>query len=163
MRTEKQREASRRSKARQKARDPEAWREMRRAHKKRARDRRYVPVPGRMRKGELAKLSPEARRAYLGEKSRHLWLRRKYGLTAACYKAMWDAQAGVCAICGEPEDGRRLVVDHCHATGAVRALLCNNCNTALGYAADDSTRLRLAADYLDRFRAVDNVAHSEEN
>lgn len=44
------------------------------------------------------------------------------------------AQAGVCAMCGEPPTGKqhRLSVDHCHETGRVRALLCTACNTQLG-------------------------------
>jgi hypothetical protein len=39
------------------------------------------------------------------------------------------------------------------ATGCVRALLRHNCNTALGLAAEDSARLRAAADYLERHAA----------
>lgn len=61
-------------------------------------------------------------------------------------------QGGRCAICaGSPVGpGRRLHVDHDHATGRVRALLCSSCNTAVGLMQDDSARLRAAADYLDK-------------
>jgi hypothetical protein len=41
-------------------------------------------------------------------------------------------------------------VDHDHATGVVRGVLCWNHNVLLGYAADDPMLLRKAADYLER-------------
>jgi hypothetical protein len=63
--------------------------------------------------------------------TRKLW--QEYKLTLAQYMALVEAQGGVCAICGRtPESGSRLFVDHCHATGVVRALLCNTCNLAVG-------------------------------
>ena len=61
-------------------------------------------------------------------------LRRLYGLTLADYGRMLAAQGGRCALCGsEPRPGENLHVDHDHETGAVRALLCRKCNTALGW------------------------------
>ena len=69
-----------------------------------------------------------------------------YGLTEAEVDAMREAQGGLCLICQRPE--RDLVVDHCHATGHVRGLLCNSCNLALGFAKDDVDLLSRARDYL---------------
>lgn len=63
---------------------------------------------------------------------------------------MADAQDYRCAVCGEPPTRRRLDVDHDHKTGAVRGLLCSDCNIALGKFRDDPDRLRAAADYLVR-------------
>lgn len=78
-------------------------------------------------------------------------LRRRYGLSGTEYWAMVDAQGSACAICGGVNaNGRRLYVDHDHATKAVRALLCHACNTVLGHARDNADVLRDAADYLDR-------------
>ena len=75
---------------------------------------------------------------------------RRYGLTLAGFHALDDAQGGRCAICGGPPSGpgNRLHVDHCHATGTVRGLLCGNCNTAVGLMADDPGRLLSAVAYL---------------
>lgn len=44
---------------------------------------------------------------------------------------MLTAQGGGCAICGAKPKTRRLHVDHDHASGAVRGLLCHRCNRAL--------------------------------
>jgi hypothetical protein len=58
---------------------------------------------------------------------------RRFGLTADMYEALLVAQGGGCAMCGKPcSTGRRLAVDHDHATGCVRALLCYVCNQKLG-------------------------------
>lgn len=63
-------------------------------------------------------------------------LQRKYGLTLADYDRLVSEQRGLCAICARPPSGgkgNRLYVDHCHAEGRVRGLLCSRCNVALGY------------------------------
>lgn len=63
-------------------------------------------------------------------------LRRKYGITAEQYDAMLSAQGGVCFLCGRPPKTRRLAVDHCHETGAVRKLLCDKCNRYVVFACE---------------------------
>jgi hypothetical protein len=66
---------------------------------------------------------------------------------------------GACAICGFEEEVksargrlRRLVIDHDHATGIVRDLLCSRCNAALGLFRDDVEVLLAAAQYLVKHR-----------
>ena len=62
-------------------------------------------------------------------------LQRKFGITLAEYKIILDKQAGRCIICGRTpeENGKMLSVDHDHATGRNRDLLCNNCNVTIGF------------------------------
>lgn len=73
-------------------------------------------------------------------------LRKKYaGLSMRDVEAMSRRQEGRCAIC---EDETDLVVDHDHATEAIRGLLCNPCNRGLGFFRDSPTRLAAAIAYL---------------
>lgn len=71
------------------------------------------------------------------ESSRRCYQKRlgsldRFGLTPAGFERLAQRQGRVCAICGEPErPPRRLAVDHDHATGRVRGLLCGRCNRAL--------------------------------
>lgn len=53
------------------------------------------------------------------------------GVTDAEYARLLAAQGGGCAICGAKPKTRRLHVDHDHATGWVRGLLCHRCNRNL--------------------------------
>lgn len=78
-------------------------------------------------------------------------LRVKFGLTIAQYDEMLEQQGGHCALCPATSDsqGKRLAVDHCHATSKVRGLLCDRCNRALGLLADDPERMRAAALYVE--------------
>ena len=62
---------------------------------------------------------------------------------------MLTQQGGLCAICGEAAAEH---VDHDHQTGAVRALLCFNCNGGLGQFRDDPEVLRAAADHVEQHR-----------
>lgn len=79
--------------------------------------------------------------------TRHYHLVRRYGITAAQADALFAAQDGLCAICRERPAEH---VDHDHASGKVRALLCFNCNGGLGQFRDRPDLLRAAADYLER-------------
>ena len=82
-------------------------------------------------------------------KRRRSHLSSRYGITQADYDAMCDEQDGCCAICGT-YCGDALRVDHNHETDALRQLLCDACNVALGGFKDDPALLRAAADYLER-------------
>lgn len=76
---------------------------------------------------------------------------RKYGLTEDDYQKMVRAQNGCCVICSRTAEHQkriqRLVVDHDHATGLVRGLLCASCNMRLGWFEKYKSKI---ASYLDR-------------
>jgi hypothetical protein len=76
-------------------------------------------------------------------------LSHAYGITLEDYNEMMVKQNGVCAICKkENRNGKPLLVDHDHATGVVRGLLCHNCNVILGLGHDSVDVLQNAIYYL---------------
>ena len=75
-------------------------------------------------------------------------LKKCFGIGIAEYDALFAMQNGVCAICGSPPGKRALHVDHCHATGVIRGLLCGSCNTSLGLMQENAERLQKAIAYL---------------
>lgn len=85
-------------------------------------------------------------------------LKHRYGITPEHYDEMLKIQNSRCAICGKKESAvnygtkkvQKLAVDHCHATGKVRGLLCQDCNRGLGKFHDDLQRLQKAIDYLSK-------------
>ena len=56
---------------------------------------------------------------------------KQLGVSDEDYAVLLSQQGGGCAICGAKPKTRRLHVDHDHATGKVRGLLCHRCNRAL--------------------------------
>lgn len=79
----------------------------------------------------------------------HNWEQR-YGITKTDYEELLVIQNGVCAICHRTNKGSALCVDHCHATGKVRGLLCGTCNRAIGWLGDNAATVRAAAEYLEK-------------
>jgi hypothetical protein len=77
-------------------------------------------------------------------------LRKKYNLSLEDYEAMLLRQGGRCAICRDLPTDQKLAVDHCHATGKVRGLLCSVCNLSLGGFRDNIRSLQEAIKYLRR-------------
>ena len=102
-----------------------------RAYKDRNRDRLRRSDRERLRKGAARWHQAESRR-----------LRYKYGISLEQYSDKERSQGGCCALCGLPEEvkatrgwrttAKKLAVDHDHATGVVRDLLCDRCNRAVG-------------------------------
>jgi hypothetical protein len=98
------------------------------------------------------------------ENMRRTYVLRKYGISFQELEDLLQRHSERCAICRRPwtqcvsakrsrYDARflqYLCVDHDHATGKVRGLLCNGCNTAIGMFQEDAARLAAAAEYLAR-------------
>ncbi len=78
-------------------------------------------------------------------------LSAKYSLTVEEYELLLEAQGGGCAVCGKVanKNGRRLAVDHDHATMEVRGILCTYCNLRIVAKVKNSELLYKAAEYLD--------------
>lgn len=59
-----------------------------------------------------------------------------------------------CAICfTEIEDATSAKIDHNHQTGKVRGILCNQCNTGLGFFKENRELFASALAYLDKHEA----------
>lgn len=75
---------------------------------------------------------------------------RELGVTDAEYDAMLVAQGGECAVagCNRTPKTRRFHVDHDHATGRVRGLLCHWHNRIMPKTSGEAYAM---GDYLRRF------------
>lgn len=96
------------------------------------------------------------KRYYNSHKEKYMAYKMKdaYGLELNDYYALVTKQNGLCAICGEkPKQitgkSRRLHIDHDHATGKIRGLLCHKCNNGLGCMDDNIQKLESAIKYLN--------------
>ncbi len=81
-------------------------------------------------------------------------LKSAFGIDLNEYNKMLNEQNGVCAICGQTETKISkgnlvsLAVDHDHATGKIRGLLCFNCNLAMGKFHDNVEMMKKAIEYI---------------
>jgi hypothetical protein len=112
-------------------------------HNRRGRDR-YKGVEGQL----LAK----------ADKLKKYWPHLTRWEAVKEYDALFQAQNGLCAVCGNPETEKDskynktkdLNVDHDHVTNNVRGLLCGCCNRGLGQLKDNPVICEKAAEYLKR-------------
>lgn len=96
----------------------------------------------------------QARKFAPKERTKHQSLKYKYGITLDMFMAIYHAQNGECAIC-KKEVGKfckKTCVDHNHATGAVRGILCTACNFAIGALGEKEENLLSAISYLSKYR-----------
>lgn len=123
-----------------------------------ARQRRYSDIELSRAKERLkARKQYENNREKIKEARSHERLTYKYGLSKSLLADLLAIQDGLCAICGRTLslDSHapkldRANVDHDHATGAVRGLLCLKCNNGLGSFGDNRNSLIAAITYLDQ-------------
>ena len=99
---------------------------------------------------EKIKLDPERhekRKAYSRVRNRAARL----GITPDEVSDLLARANGLCEACGNQiKDNRDEHIDHCHATGKIRGVLCGGCNVALGRVQDSPERLRALIGYLER-------------
>ncbi len=88
-------------------------------------------------------LSPRCKECNRSEERKRL-----YGLSESDLNTLIHSQQSKCAICFEPFVDSKFHVDHDHATGNVRGLLCARCNLGLGSFKDSVFRLLQAIEYL---------------
>lgn len=74
-------------------------------------------------------------------------LKKIYGLSEEQIEALQAKQNGQCAICKRTTS--RLFIDHCHTKGYVRGLLCQTCNTFLGWYERKADTILRFQKYLD--------------
>jgi hypothetical protein len=94
------------------------------------------------------------RRSAVSRKSRSVRLLRKYQAYTDDFDQIVADQGGVCRACGGLPGVKGLHIDHDHATGLFRGLLCHLCNLALGSFDDDVDRMARAIAYVVSFRDV---------
>ena len=86
--------------------------------------------------------------------ARGQYLEKFYKMTEEQYKALLGHQDNRCAICKRAFVNAakrfRPCVDHCHATGEVRGILCGSCNLGIGQFFDSPILLKKAASYLKK-------------
>jgi hypothetical protein len=99
--------------------------------------------------------NPDRVAAYRKKNRRKSYLResaRRYGITPEWFWEQMAAQKNSCATCKRPFDWEdkqtKPHIDHCHASGKVRGLLCNRCNSILGLVSDSTERLASLMEYL---------------
>lgn len=94
------------------------------------------------------------------EYNRELSLRGNFGVDHDWYLAKLAEQGGGCAICGTTVTNTRgkkhLAIDHNHATGTVRGVLCARCNQSLERVESIPNWCALATAYLVRY-AIPNL------
>ena len=75
----------------------------------------------------------------------------RYKIPAADLAALIASQENKCGSCGDDlVSGHGTHIDHDHATGKVRGILCRDCNLAEGFLRGSPERARKLAAYLDR-------------
>ncbi len=81
--------------------------------------------------------------------------KQKYGIDEIGFRRIVVEQGGTCANrgCGDSIDDSSHL-DHCHATGAIRGILCNGCNTALGQLQERQEKAIGLAEYITTFPAT---------
>jgi hypothetical protein len=128
---------------------PEEWESYKTYHREWYRNQ---PDEKKKKISERVVLNQRGNPIRINEKS-HWSRKKKYGISSEQFVSMQDSQNNCCAICEKPQE-RTMNVDHDHKTNAVRALLCNWCNTIVGMLENDPTLVSRAQAYIARHAAA---------
>lgn len=87
-----------------------------------------------------------------------MYYKKRFGITFAEVNSMLSNQNGLCSNIGCSRqiaiapvgDQVKACVDHCHATGKVRSMMCVRCNTLLGHVENDRNLIMGLMDYLNK-------------
>jgi len=102
---------------------------------------------------------PMARKAYNRrhyQENKDRWrdtnYRRLYKISLREWNELFMKQGRRCACCKSYDPGgQRWATDHCHQSGKVRSILCNPCNSVLGFVEGDPSRLQALGVYLEAY------------
>lgn len=145
---EKRKESNRRARERRKA-DPAKHEAHLQYHREWTRRRRAERPEEYTAYRKAYEQNPTNRRRKL-ERQKHTRYMRQYSMTHEQRDEMLAKQGNCCAICKTTDPGGRhgWHTDHCHSSGVVRGILCNNCNLMLGHSRDSTEVLETASQYL---------------
>jgi hypothetical protein len=101
------------------------------------------------RERRLAKIKEKTRAYANSAQGQDRYYLRKYGISLEYYQGLLQKQGGVCACCYVDLRDHTPHLDHDHATGIIRGILCHHCNVALGLVRDDVRVLRNLIAYLE--------------
>ena len=130
------------------------------------------PIPSNRKKHCSSKctktkyLLENKQKVLLGNRKSHV--KQTYGLSWDEYLNLYSESKGACMICkcsvipmGDIVDHSKVArVDHCHTTGKIRGILCNECNKGLGAFKDNMVSLRNAIEYLEN--SIDDLEEAVE-
>lgn len=134
--------------------EPPSWGDVMRARAKAAARRHYLRNKDRI--NHKARVYQSENWEKCNRSRMNSNMRKFYGITLEERDALIVSQDACCAGCGRRfglAHDDRPHVDHCHATGRVRGILCGTCNKAIGLAQDSPEILRACARYLERLMA----------
>lgn len=120
---------------------------------KKEKARKYNLEYKKKNKEELKRKRPKYREKNsfkISQQVRERKFRNRYGITIAEYNLLCASQDFCCAICEEQVIfPKTLNVDHDHASGEIRGLLCGSCNRGIGLLKDKKEIVKRAFIYLE--------------
>ncbi len=116
------------------------------------RARKHRQKPEIKEKNQKYKRECYQQRPYIRAKVREAHQKTRYGLTPKQRKDMYIKQNGCCYICRFPIPYESINTDHNHTTNKVRKLLCQRCNTFVGWIEKSPELVIPILDYLEEHK-----------